>query len=58
MEALGALVGVAAVPSGLLVAGPAQATDGPVSARMYYPNTTGSGGESRAVRSNSTVATR
>jgi len=42
---LGALVGVAAVLSGLLVASPAQAADGPVSARVYYPGTSGSGGE-------------
>ncbi|ADB35612.1 hypothetical protein Kfla_6620 [Kribbella flavida DSM 17836] len=34
--------------SGLLVASPAQATDGSVSARVYYPNTSGSGGEARA----------
>jgi len=44
-RALGALVGVAAVLSGLLVATPAQAGSGPVYARVYYPNPTGTGGE-------------
>ena len=44
-RALGTLVGVAAVLSGLLVASPAQAADGPISARVYYPGTSGSGGE-------------
>ncbi|NEA34986.1 hypothetical protein [Streptomyces sp. SID13031] len=42
---LRAVVGVAAVLSGLLVASPAQAADGPVSARVYYPSpSSGSGG--------------
>ncbi|MGC4940408.1 hypothetical protein [Kribbella sp. DT2] len=47
-RALGALVGVAAVLSGLLVASPAQAASGSVYARVYYPNPTGSGGEASA----------
>ena len=44
-RALGALVGVAAVLSGLLMASPAQASSGPVYARVYYPDTSGTGGE-------------
>ena len=38
------VVGVAAVLSGLLVASPAQAADGPVSARVYTEGSSGSGG--------------
>lgn len=34
--------------SGLLVASPAQATDGPDSVRVYYPGTSGSGGYASA----------
>ncbi|TDD60361.1 hypothetical protein E1263_11310 [Kribbella antibiotica] len=41
---LRAVVGVAAVLSVSLVAGPAQATDGPVSARVYTEGSSGSGG--------------
>ncbi|MFC0627708.1 hypothetical protein [Kribbella deserti] len=45
---LKAAVGAAAVLGGLMVATPAQATDGPVAAQVYYPGTSGSGGVAKA----------
>lgn len=42
------VVGLAAVLSGLLVASPAQALDGPDSAQVYFPGFSGSGGYVRA----------
>ncbi|MFJ9391235.1 hypothetical protein ACIRON_20590 [Nocardioides sp. NPDC101246] len=45
---LKATVGLAAVLGGLLIAGPAQAADGPVSARVYAEGSSGSGGIARA----------
>lgn len=42
------MVGLAAVLGSLLIASPAQATDGPVTARVYTEGISGSGGIARA----------